>query len=254
MSPDLLLHWHYLIFLVPFGVSALMLLLSSLQFGQHHMAHAGHSHLNLAGGNHAGAHHGGAIQAHGPGHSHAASHDASHGEHGGSRHDSLSRRIVTQELATHSHVMQTLFGIGRAPLPIIIEAFFLIWGLTGCLLNQVMLKGIASPGLLQVLPVIGIATGGALVGSRIAADLIGRVMPREESQVVSREGLFGLKGKVAFPVTETGGRIIIYDDHGSLHDETCRVASGQPPIARGRSALILDRDTQGNLLVEEVPD
>ena len=78
------------------------------------------------------------------------------------------------------------------------------------------------------------------------------MIPPEESLDVSREELYGLTGEVAFPVSETAGRIRIYDPHGSLHDETCRIATGHTPIAKGRFAMVLDRDTQGNLIVEEV--
>ena len=41
---------------------------------------------------------------------------------------------------------------------------------------------------------------------------------------------------------------------GTLHDETCRISPTHPPIAKGHRAMVMDRDAQGNLIVEEVND
>ena len=257
MNTSLLLHWHYLVFLVPFGLSAALLLLSALRVGHGHGHHAGHGHAVVHGasaaggmsrgvGGHSGATHG---PAHGAAHrpAHAGAHGSADGRHHGA--DRSEARHAPQP-----NVLVALLGVGRAPLPMVVQAFFMVWGLSGCLAIQMMLGDTPYPSLLRMLPVMGIAAGCGLVGARIAAELIARLMPQEESSIVSREGLYGLKGSVAFPVTETGGRIMVYDDFGSLHDETCRVAPGHPPIERGRKVLVMDRDTRGYLLVEEVPD
>jgi hypothetical protein len=147
-----------------------------------------------------------------------------------------------------------LMGIGRAPLPMVVEAFFLIWGLAGCIALQSLLRDAPPPGIGPMLPIVGIAGATGLVGARLAAELMGRLIPDEETSVVSCEGLYGLKGSVAFPVTEAGGRIMVYDEFGSLHDESCRVAAGQPPIERGRRVMVMDRDPRGYLVVEEIPE
>jgi len=136
----------------------------------------------------------------------------------------------------------------------VIQAFFLVWGLAGSFAIQLMLRNVTQPTLAQMVPIMGVAAGCGIVGARAASELISRLMPQDESSVVSREGLYGLKGKVAFPVTESGGRIMVYDDYGSLHDESCRVTPGHPPIEKGRRAMVMDRDASGYLLVEEVPE
>src|SRR5438105_14417347 len=59
MDPTMLLQWHYLIFLLPGAVSALLLVLSSLRFGHRGGHIGGHGHVGLHG--HAGMH-----GAHGP--------------------------------------------------------------------------------------------------------------------------------------------------------------------------------------------
>jgi hypothetical protein len=265
LKPALLLHWHYLIFLAPFGVAAMMLLLSSLRLGHRHghrpgpahssahpasatHGHGAHSGVRMGGGARSA---GGAARS-GPAH---AGHKVS-GAHRAppSRHTSATRNGADRGAGPHSGLLLLALGSRRAPLPMVLEAFFMIWGLSGCLTLQLLLRDNSAPTLGQVLPVMGIAAGCGVVGARIASELIARFMPDEETSVVSREGLYGLKGRVAFPVNTSTGRILVYDDFGSLHDERCRVAEGHPPIDRGSQAIILDRDSRGCLIVEEVPD
>lgn len=128
----------------------------------------------------------------------------------------------------------------------------MVWGLCGYWANQIVVQS-ANPTPAQMLPSLGIALGGGLIGARVAAEVISRMMPPDESQDVSHGGLFGMTGEVAFPVSETGGRILVYDEHGTLHDETCRVTPGTPAIGRGRRVMVVDMDNEGKLLVEEVP-
>ncbi len=158
-----------------------------------------------------------------------------------------------ENMTLSTHFVLQITGADRAPLAMILELFALVWGVCGYWANEVTLHT-AHPTLHEMLPSLGIAMGGGIIGARIGAEIIARIMPQDESQDVSRESLFGLTGKIAFPATETAGRIQIYDEHGTLHDEMCRAAPGHETIARGRTALVVDMDAAGRLLVEEVPD
>src|ERR1019366_4010562 len=106
----------------------------------------------------------------------------------------------------------------------------------------------------EIWPSLAIAFCAGLIGARLGAELLGRIMPKEESLDVSRDGLFGLTGNVAFSVSSTSGRIHVYDRFGTLHDEMCRVVQDHAAIEKGRRAMVVDVDRQGLLLVEEVPD
>lgn len=144
-----------------------------------------------------------------------------------------------------------ILGIGKAPLPIVLQAYFMAWGICGILANQLLLRS-TQPSLLQILPSLGIAFLGGIAGSRLAAEITARLMPTDETLVVSRDSLIGLVGTVAFTITEEAGRILVYDEFGSLHDETCRVSPQHPSIEKGKKAIIVDRDTTGKLIVEEI--
>ncbi len=258
-----LLEWEYLIFLLPCGVAALLLLLSSLRLG-HHGGHGhigGHGHLGTHGPfgvhAHAGAHgmHGaqsGATHAGGP----------AHGQNTHS-HPAVRARVGKVEVVRHgpnkenvtitTNFVLHILGIDRAPLLMILEAFCLVWGVTGFWANRMLLHS-ANPTPREMLPSLAIALGVGIIGARVAAEIIARLLPQEESLVVSRDGLFGMAGTVAFPVSATAGRIHVYDEFGTLHDEMCRVASDHPTIEKGHKALVVDMDAQGRLIVEEIPD
>ncbi len=249
-NTTMLLQWHYLIFLLPMGIAALLLLLSSLRLG-HHGGHGGHS------GPHA---HGAEIHGHAPsapgagpaGHGAHASSAAVHpaGAHSGARagqktNDSRPNVMVT------NHLVLNLTGANRAPLAMILEAFLLIWGVVGFWAHRLMAHA-EQPSPRQILLLTGIALVGGAAGARVAASVIGRFMPQDETLIVSRSELIGLTGTIVFAAGQTSGRIHVYDGFGTLHDETCRVAPGQLTIDKGRSAIVLDMDTQGRLLVEEM--
>lgn len=258
MNASVLLQWHYLIFLLPLGVAAFLLLLSGLRLGGHrghyggmrraggHGTQRGHGHSG-AGRHSATGRHSVAGQAKGAGHK--AAHGgakAAHTKTAGGKTDDKND-VVT---ALPFNFMQTLFGVGRAPLPIVLQLMALFWSVAGIEANKHFLADTLHPTLAQMGTPLAIAFWSALIGSRIGAELFGRFMPFEASAVVSREELYGLTGRVVFPVTETGGRIHLYDDNQTLHDERCRIAAGKFPLEKGETARIIDRASDGTLIVE----
>lgn len=284
MNATTLLQWQYMIYLLPLGISALLLLLSSLKLG-HRGGHGPHLHGHASVGTHTHAvsapashsHVGAAPHApagatpHGP--ANATGGGARAGTHTqtgairqaapGGGHPKIHARLGKVEVNRHgpnrenvtisTQFILQLTGADRAPLTMILELFCLVWGLCGYWANQYTLHT-SHPTFGQMLPSLAIALGGGIIGARLGAEVIARIMPPDESQDVSRDGLFGLTGRIAFPVSAAAGRIHIYDEHGTLHDENCRVAPGHEEIARGRTALVVDMDPQGFLLVEEVPE
>jgi membrane protein implicated in regulation of membrane protease activity len=249
LNATMLLQWHYLIFLLPMGIAALLLLLSSLRLG-HHGGHGGH-HV-----------HGPALRGHTP--THAAPH-AGTGGHSAHAHASTGHaadpksagssarqgKDTRPNVTVTNHLVLNLTGANRAPLAMILEAFLLIWGVVGLWAHQLMAHA-EQPSPRQILLLVSIALVGGVVGARVAASVIGRFMPQDETLIVSRNELIGLTGTIVFAASQTSGRIHVYDTFGTLHDEMCRVAPGHLTIEKGRTAMVLDMDTKGNLLVEEL--
>lgn len=247
-----LLHWHYLIYLLPFGIAALFLLLSSVRVG----ARGGH---RVAGrGTHVRAH-GNAPRrtAHARGSANAPksasnAKAAPHAKAGHAKAGRSAKSNRTQTVSSHFDLLGVLFGIGRAPSSMLIQTFCLCWGFAGVWANRLLIK-VPDPTLVQALPSLGIALAGGYVGSRLFAEAFARIMPKEESFDVSHEQLFGMVGRITFPADEASGRIRIYDEHGTLHDEPCFVSTGHPAIPKGGNAIVVDMDIRGRLIVEELP-
>jgi membrane protein implicated in regulation of membrane protease activity len=248
-NATMLLHWDYLIFLLPMGIAAILLLLSSLRLG-HHGGHGGH---------HA---HGPALRT--PSATHAAPHVAAQGH--AAHPPSATNRTAQPDgagragrqgteprphITVSNHLVLNLTGANRAPWAMILEAFLLIWGVCGLWAHQLMAHA-EQPSPRQIGLLVSIALVGGVVGARIAASLIGRFMPQDETLIVSRNELIGLTGTIVFATGETSGRIHVYDEYGTLHDEMCRIAPGYLTIDKGRQAIVLDMDMQGRLLVEEM--
>lgn len=242
MGIGVLLHWSYLIFLAPFSIAGLMLLLSAMQSHGHEVGHVHVGHVHIGHG-----------ASSGHGHSGNGSHSASHNHHGDSaKNHSSTEPGATQGYSSPAAIMTALSGVGKVPLPMVLETFCMVWGISGCIANQALLPNIPNPNIAQVAPSIWIALACGLVGGRLATEAISLILPKDLSQAVSKDSLFGLTGKVAFQISSTGGRALIYDAHGTLHDEACRVAQGQLPIDKERSVMVVDRDSHGNLVVEEI--
>ena len=80
---------------------------------------------------------------------------------------------------------------------------------------------------------MGVAAIGSLLTAKLFGELAARVMPRDESYALTRDALLGLTRKVVFPVSETTGRVHLYDEFHTLHVAPARVAPGSAPIGRG---------------------
>lgn len=233
MTGSIFLQWHYLVFIAPAAASAFLLILSSMRVGKHR------SHRR--GG------HGARTARHTPA---SAKHPT--------RAPSASRRGATSSDGAQSPGATDIFfavaGFNRLSPSLLAQMFFLCAGLAGFWANRLLLPDNISPALTQWLPCLGIAVGVGVVGARLSAELIARLMPQDASSVIVRDGLIGLTGKAVFPITQTTGRIHVYDTFGTLHVETCRLAPGQTTIERGDFAFISDRDASGQFLVEEAAE
>jgi hypothetical protein len=260
MTGELLFQWNYLLFLAPMAVAALMLVLSTIRFGGHggaaharHGAGGGHGHHSGGTGTHAGHHgmrggHGGSYaRAHGGSHARHGHHVRHAAKHGSKNHAKHSGNHVRAE----SSLGVMLMALRRAPLTMKLQTFFVGWGLGGFWANWVLLRA-AKPAPPQFLPILGIAVGGGLLASLVLAGVFALIMPQEESFDVSRDSLYGMTGRIIFSTDEMQGRIRIYDSHGTLHDEPCLTPAGHPAIPKGGNAMVMDRDSKGRLIVEQV--
>lgn len=240
MNAGSLLQWYNLIFWLPLILGMGLLLISSFRPG-HHSAH----HLHQSGHT---AHIGN------PGHnvSHHSESHTSHPQHSQESHaksDVLTRIIPV----SFTERILTISGIQGVPMLLILGVFASAWGCFGLIFNRILLHN-SSPGLINIIPSAAAGLLGGILTLRMAAAAINRILPQEQSSAISHNSLIGLKGRIAYEVNENSGRIHIYDSFGALHDETCRIQPGHPPIRKNCQAIALDIDKDGHLIVEELPE
>ena len=222
---SVLLQVRYLIFLLPLGVSVFLLIAS--------MIFSGGSDDNADGGS-----------------------DADSGDMGGSDGDADGGDFDGGDAEGDGdggdNAHSDHHDAPRTPRSLLLNGFSLAWGVFGMGANQVFFPGSAEPGMGRFWPVVLIALVGGIGGAAVMKQFARRLMPGVQTQTVSRNALFGLTGTVLYEVTETSGRIRVYDEFGSMHDEACRTAPGAPLIPKGKRAHIADRDHAGRLIVEEL--
>ncbi len=221
-----LLQWYNLIYELPALLAAILLTLSSVRVGHGSAHHGGHAQIS---------HH--TLPAH---------HAAAHNIHGGAQmHHGEPPAKGRQPFAAAHPTWRS------APVTALVGFFALFWGIGGYICNTIIIgTAVATIPLIAQSAVVALVVG--LVAARGGAELLAKMMPRDETYDVSKEGLYGLTGEVVYEVTGLAGRVHIYDDHGTLHDETCRAAQQGAIIGKGCRARIVDKDQEGHLLVEEV--
>jgi hypothetical protein len=241
------LHWYYLIYLLPAAVAVLVLMMSGL--GGHH---AGHAHAGHAGphlhAHHTSAHTGAAGHATAPAGAHVHSLTAHH--HAGGPRTQAGGHTASRAPSAGQQLLG-FFGVGRAPITIVLGSLMIGWGLVGMAVTDTLRRDLLWPPALFVAPALAAAAAGSMAAAKLFAELSARLMPKDESCAIGREGLLGLTGRVVYPVTETGGRVHLFDQYRTLHVEPARVNAGQAPIAKGTEVIVASMDSDRNVLIVE---
>jgi len=111
------------------------------------------------------------------------------------------------------------------------------WGVFGWLAVEVLRPSLHYPALF-ILPSAGIALAGALLSAKLLGELMARFMPQDETYAISTDGLMGLTGKVVYPVSETAGRVHVFDQFRTLHVTPARVRPGAEGLTRGTEIIV----------------
>lgn len=115
--------------------------------------------------------------------------------------------------------MFDFIGFGRIPFMAWVALFAGVFGIAGLVVNQTSFQiiGAALPWTLSVPAAIIITL--PLVG-RFARG-IAKILPKDETSVITVEQLVGLDATVTYVPSEAGiGRGFAYDKHGTLHNIT----------------------------------
>ncbi|MBW3622205.1 MAG: DUF1449 family protein [Armatimonadetes bacterium] len=240
--------WYYLIYLLPLGLAFVLLLASALASGGDGDGDADASGLDTGDASHdfegltadAPAMEGMA-DAHGPFDGHLLSVETAHATdpHADSAHHESHDSSMGQQLLL-------FFGIGRAPLTLLLQGFLLTWGVVGFYVTRMLSEQWRDPA--WFVPV-GMVTAGlsGLLGMKLLGAVGSRYLKPVESYAMRQDDLLGEIGTVIYPVTETSGRVHVYDRHGTLHIESCRIGPGEEAIPRNAKVLLVRHDPQRDL-------
>jgi hypothetical protein len=122
--------------------------------------------------------------------------------------------------AHHVGALSQVLGwlhVGKVPVLIVFVIFLTLFGLLGLAL-QALIQGLTGSMLPAVLAVIP-AFVGSLPGVRLTAGVLARVLPRDETDAVSRSSFIGRIATLG-PATATRGepaQAKLRDQHGQAH-------------------------------------
>ena len=125
----------------------------------------------------------------------------------------------------------TWFGVGRAPLGVLLSAALLVFGGTGLALSSLISPWVALVGATTL---SGATT--SLIGRSIA-----RWAPTAETYVVDRSALIGCAGSARIRVDDAFGVAHVRDRSGSLHEVSCRSSD---PLPAGSAVVVVAYDDE----------
>ena len=135
----------------------------------------------------------------------------------------------------------TFFGVGKAPLSILILWFLCVFGSLGLLTNTIfrsVLSVVLIGWVLQALLLIVLVLVAGWVTGRMAV-LLNKVLPQSETTSSGGNRLVGHEGMAASTITERGGQVRVAS--GWVDAVTY---PGRDPIQKGTSVLLVAYDDE----------
>jgi membrane protein implicated in regulation of membrane protease activity len=235
----MLLTWWNLVFIVPFGLALLYLVLytvSGITFGDDLSADASgggvdaEHDIHFDGEAHVDAEASGGVDtdadadASGPEHE---VHDGHH-DHG---HAGTGRTALAEAM--------TWLGLGKAPISILLMVMFMAWGLTGFFINAGLWPAMGGLVPLVSLPAAVVMSFGL---THLVGRLFARYMPPDAGAAPRRSSLVGREGEAIFNIDQKFGMVVVRDRQGEVFQLPCRIYQDRDPIRKGDKVLLVDYD------------
>ena len=149
--------------------------------------------------------------------------------------------------------LMSWINLGRVPFLILLILALAVFALAGF-----VLQGLAA-AFLAPLPApaaILLAFAATLPALRVSTKAIARLIPRDESYVVTADDLIGATAEVTLGPLDQGlpGQVRAVDRHGNTHFLRTRAAPGAPAMEAGDRVLIVDRADAVYVAVPAAPD
>ena len=135
--------------------------------------------------------------------------------------------------------LSAVFGLGRAPLSILLMILMLAWGFFGFLANLTLFPKVEPPVTKVWTLSVPLALVGGLLTTRIIAGLVGRYLPTHESYALRRHELLGATGEALYDIDQTFGMVAVRDSNHDLFQVPCRVRADQSSIPKGSKVKLI---------------
>ena len=137
----------------------------------------------------------------------------------------------------------SILGVGRVPLSIIIIAMLLLWGALGWLTNSVLEELILTSRAYAAIS-MAVALVGSLLLTSLLSKVLVRFVPTSETYASSFHDLIGHVGTALHVVDDKFGRVRVLNAHNTLIDVTCVVDTEEQAIPEGSKVLLYDYDPE----------
>ncbi len=145
----------------------------------------------------------------------------------------------------------SFFGVGRVPFMVVWGSLFIFGGFSGIFFNRVLFVRLRGqyPGWLFIVA-LALALTVGLVCTRIATRLAGKLVDTSGRGSVRKHDLVGALGVVASARVDHGfGEIRVSDAAKNELLVHARVRTGERPLARGESVVLVEYDAERELFL-----
>ena len=137
-------------------------------------------------------------------------------------------------------------GLGKAPVSILILMLLIAWSIIGFVVNQ-LAYAVAPNEWLPPLLSLPLAFVGSLLATAGLARLLGRYMPSTETYVHRKDQLVGRHGTAIYAITDQFGLASVHDTGGDLFQVPCRTAAGAAQIPATARIVLFDYDAERSI-------
>lgn len=134
-------------------------------------------------------------------------------------------------------------NVGKVPLTIIVSTFLLFWGVSGFMLNGIILNVLGEFPSAFIMASCGVALVIGIIGTKFLSGIIARIFPTVETYSSSNQSLLGQVARVVSGEVTTGfGRAKVNDPYGNTLTVFCKIPEGKEVPKRGDEIVLIDYD------------